>query len=179
MTSNEWHKMRRLLCHDRLGNRIMPALAKSINILDGNVIDSVFQKNFIHFLTMEYNALSAEVSRLLSTVEIALSPKSHFLSARFDRIDQETVSIVKSEVQKLWSRHFNVQALVEDTQCLMKTCDHTLTKIRNQQISCDNDNMTRISRCDRKLLLLLQRQLCGLNDSLQKLTSLNPLLPIS
>jgi hypothetical protein len=117
-----WQMHRRILNHDELKNRFLPALAKCINLLDGRVEDPEFERAFLTEILAGWLELQKLGEALCTAFETGMSPRSVVEQPPLRQLDQETKSWIAEIVHGLWLARCRVRELIgQATKCIGET----------------------------------------------------------
>ena len=106
-----WARRRGAFSHDWLKNSYLPALEKWVNILSGDVDDSVFEGVFARTGLHEWNDRRDGVTLLLAEFETAMSPRVLFESEPLSGVPDADREWLAALVHDLWLQRNDVRSL--------------------------------------------------------------------
>lgn len=109
-----WQSRRNRFNHDWLKNRLMPSLARYLNIRRGLVQDDVFAEAFPAFLDSEWESHRGELFELLEQFEGSESPRRLFLRPPLAQSDDLTREWLGNLSHEIWISRNAVRSLVGD-----------------------------------------------------------------
>jgi hypothetical protein len=110
--THNWQKRRSALNHDWLKNQYLPALAKCLNVMAGEIDDEGFLQSFFFSVLPVWETQQEEITRLLQSFENEMSPRVLLRRRQFAIFQSETKSWLGELVHQLWLSRYPVEQWV-------------------------------------------------------------------
>lgn len=126
-----WQQRRSRFNHDWLKNQFMPALAKAINLLDGQIEDPEFERVFALSFLPQWPAHRPELLALLADFEREMSPRRLLEHGRFDCRCSPRHHWLPDLVHALWLRRSPVSRWLADANQRVADIDRCYAQLRD------------------------------------------------
>lgn len=152
----EWERVRARLSHDLLKNEIMPALAKGINILAGEVEDPEFEMSFARTLPQQVLSLCSGLEAMSRCAESCLSPRSYVDACPLSGLDDETKEWLRVVVHDNWKREARVDQRSRKAAEASSQVRHALARLQQSWERADRDCQELLESLAKELQLFSQ-----------------------
>ena len=116
----QWLRERRVLSHDDIKNRWLPAAVKHLRVVSGDVIDPYFEAEHLRNLRQSLEPLLARCEAVCSAAEAALSPRVELLRPPLNKLPAAECEQLASLLHQDWLDRSDIRArighLVADIQ---------------------------------------------------------------
>ncbi len=153
--ARQWQRRRSAFNHDWLKNRFMPALAKLMHVLSGQILDPEFEQSFVDSVLPEWPERSGEVNALLCDFETEMSPRTMLERGPLSRCNPETKEWLGELIHQLWRRRHRVGELIHNGSTALRAADVAYQML--QQRIRDSAGGTTIQSCYDDLVLFRER----------------------
>ena len=133
-----WQKRRSEFNHNWLQNQYMPALYKSLNLLDDKIEDPEFEKKFVSSILPAWEERRKEAINLPVDFEEQMSPKSLFSKPPLARCHKKTMEWIPDLTHYLWLVQYPVREWVERASRCAKEADTAYQELQNDLKNCSN-----------------------------------------
>lgn len=113
----------------------MPALAKCLNLLDGQIEDTQFELAFVPNVLPEWEAQYREVRQLLQSFEQDMSPRTLVYQMGF-REDGQNEYWLASVMHQLWLARYPVRQWIEHGTVRARAADAAYLVLRKSLHGC-------------------------------------------
>ena len=117
---DQWLCERRVLSHDDIKNRWLPAAVKHLRVLSGDVIDPDFEAEHLRNLRQSLEPLLARCDAVCAAAEAALSPRVELLRPPLNELPAAEYEQLASLLHQDWLDRSDIRArighLVADIQ---------------------------------------------------------------
>ena len=162
-----WQRRRSEFNHDWLKNRFLPALAKAVNVLDSVVEDELFEKEFPHFLSLQWCLHRGEAFTLAHNFRNEMSPAALLNQEHFFSTSGEWLPEL---VDALWLSRNPVQMWIDETVNCAMAADAAYLKLEER--FAENCNATlQVLKGHEPLLLQFQTSCQELAKAIERFPS--------
>ena len=131
-----WQRRRIEFNHDWLKNRFLPAIAKSINLLDGELEDLEFEQKFVARDLAEWELSRSQILSLTADFEIQMSPRTLFEQVPLSCCDDDTREWLGQLVHDFWLSRYPVRQWIEHATECTRAADKTYNRLHLELDQC-------------------------------------------
>jgi hypothetical protein len=129
MISN-WQRRRGAFNHDWLKNQYLLAIDAWINLQNGEIANSEFEKRFIQEVFIQWESGSKQALALVKDFEIEMSPRRLFELAPLARSDDSTKLWLAELIHDLWRMRQLVDARVSEARIAIESANAAYARIQ-------------------------------------------------
>lgn len=132
MKVTSWQQRRGAFNHDWLKNRYLPAIAKWINVLDGQVDDPAMEKDFVSTVLVQWEEYRDEADAIVQDFERLMSPSQLLDSVACLRKAAISAPWLRPVVHELWVRRCAVRELVTEASARATETNQAYRNLRER-----------------------------------------------
>ena len=127
--NQSWQKRRAGLNHDWLKNKLLQEMGKWINILNEQVEDEQFERDFARSLTHQWAEHRREAADLANTFQTEMSPRRFLDHYPFPNLPTEEQCWLGELIHELWLSRYPVQDWTSTVVACTRDADEAFLRI--------------------------------------------------